>query len=65
MSGYVDNIKNPGLKAHLDHMRLLNKQRISICKYCSNKAIGIVAEGYSLYPACSQHIDNTPSNRQI
>jgi hypothetical protein len=59
MSGYIEYKNNPHMRAYLDHLRSENKRRMSICKYCGNKAIGIRVEGYLIYPACEQHLDNT------
>ena len=56
MSEYIDYIKNPHMKAMLDQIRQKNKAYMSICYICGNKSIGIVAKGYSIYPACSDHI---------
>ena len=56
MSEYINNIKNPHMRAMLDQIRQKNKAYMSICYICGNKSIGIVAKGYSIYPACSDHI---------
>jgi hypothetical protein len=55
MSEYIDNYKNPGIKAYLQNVRTKNKSYMSICHYCDRSSIGIVAEGYLIYPACEVH----------
>ena len=55
MSEYIDNIKDPNIKAYLDHIRQKNKAYMSICHYCNRSSIGVIAEGYLLYPACYVH----------
>ena len=63
MSGYIEYTKNPHMRAYLDKLRSDNKRRMSICYKCSSYSIGIVAEGYLIYPACEQHIEaNTLDN---
>ena len=59
MSGYIEFKNNPMIRAHLDKLRIYNKQRMSICHWCNSDSIDIRAEGYVLYPACEEHLDNT------
>jgi len=56
MSEYLDYTKNPHMRAILDQIRQKNKSYMSICYLCGNKSIGIIAEGYLLHPACSEHM---------
>jgi hypothetical protein len=39
----------------LDDIRAYLKQQWSVCYRCKSASIGIVAEGYLLYPACKVH----------
>ena len=64
MSGYIEYIKDPAIRAYLEHIRLLNKQYMSICYKCDSSSIGIIAEGYSIYPACKLHISISDTLRE-
>ena len=57
MSGYIEFQDNPMIRAHLDKLRIYNKQRMSKCHWCTSDSIDIRAEGYSLYPACETHLE--------
>ena len=65
MSEYT---KDPGIRAYLEHLRQQNKQRMSICYKCDRSSIGIIAEGYSIYPACEVHTaisDTLRENKEL
>jgi hypothetical protein len=57
MSGYIPYQNDPMTLAYLDSIRKQNKAYMSKCYYCGVSSIGIVAEGYLLYPACKTHMD--------
>ena len=45
---------------YLEYLRAINKAKSSICAYCKDKSIGIVAEGYAIKFVCKKHFKNPP-----
>lgn len=40
---------------YLDYIRELNKKKASICAYCKNKSVDIIAEKHQIKYVCSNH----------
>ena len=47
---------------YLDYIRAINKAKSSICAYCQEKSIGIIAEGYTIKFVCKKHFKNPAKN---
>ena len=68
MSEYIKHIKDPDTRAYLEYLKAKNKAYMSICHYCKDKAIGVISEGYILYPACFRRtaiFDSLRENKEL
>lgn len=48
--------KDPWIAAYLDQQRKINKQKASVCHYCKNKSMGIIADGHKIFFVCEEHV---------